>query len=354
MLERSRVENSPMAFAAEIGKAGTNPEVVLEATLGWYWAADVLAENGAAVHLAHPLGVKGFAYQRVEKDRRDARRLVRQLRAGELVAIRVPTREEEAMRDLSGTRGDAIEDLTRAKNRLGHFLSVTARSAVRARPGRCGTTTGSGRAPSRSLRPARPSAATTRAQSAGRPNLPLSRPTWPSTSRPSPSRSRSPACPPTGAATASGPWCSKRRSATGGASRHARTWGLLRARTRRALLGRGGRPGWADPGRQRPAPAPARRVRLVVSDRPKPRPEPEAAPGGGSGRDRRSILGRPGRPLPALSRARPAKVGPWRRRRRDRPASGGPPLRRDGRLSAAMPTSAVGTSPSAGGSPSPS
>jgi transposase len=59
---------------------------------------------------------------RIKTDKRDARRLVRQLRAGELVAIRVPTRAEEAIRDLSRARGDAVEDLTRAKNRLGHFL----------------------------------------------------------------------------------------------------------------------------------------------------------------------------------------------------------------------------------------
>ena len=39
-----------------VAKAGEAPEVVLEATLGWYWAADVLAELGATVHLAHPLG----------------------------------------------------------------------------------------------------------------------------------------------------------------------------------------------------------------------------------------------------------------------------------------------------------
>jgi transposase len=29
---------------------------VLEACYGWYWAADALAEAGAEVHLAHPLG----------------------------------------------------------------------------------------------------------------------------------------------------------------------------------------------------------------------------------------------------------------------------------------------------------
>jgi transposase len=46
--------------------------VVLEATYGWYWAADVLAEAGATVHLAHPSGIKGFAYRRVKNDARDA------------------------------------------------------------------------------------------------------------------------------------------------------------------------------------------------------------------------------------------------------------------------------------------
>jgi transposase len=30
--------------------------VVVEAAHGWYWAADVLQEAGAEVHLAHPLG----------------------------------------------------------------------------------------------------------------------------------------------------------------------------------------------------------------------------------------------------------------------------------------------------------
>ncbi len=59
---------------------------------------------------------------RVKTDKRDARRLVRQLRAGELVAVRVASRAEEAVRDLCRARGDAAADLTRAKNRIGHFL----------------------------------------------------------------------------------------------------------------------------------------------------------------------------------------------------------------------------------------
>ena len=79
-----RIDNEPMALAAEIAKAGEQPEVVLEATYGWYWAADVLADAGAGVHLAHPLGVKGFAYRRVKNDERDAADLADLLRMDRL------------------------------------------------------------------------------------------------------------------------------------------------------------------------------------------------------------------------------------------------------------------------------
>jgi transposase len=59
---------------------------------------------------------------KVKTDRRDCRRLARLHRAGELVAIRIPSPEEEAVRDLCRTRADMVEDLTRARNRLGKFL----------------------------------------------------------------------------------------------------------------------------------------------------------------------------------------------------------------------------------------
>ncbi|MFI6333225.1 hypothetical protein ACIBBG_33790 [Micromonospora chersina] len=58
-LETVRIDNDLVALGLEIAKAGTDPEVVLEATYGWYWAVDVLTAAGARVHLAHPLGVKG-------------------------------------------------------------------------------------------------------------------------------------------------------------------------------------------------------------------------------------------------------------------------------------------------------
>jgi transposase len=82
-LETVRIDNDAMTLAAELAKAGEHPEVVLEATYGWYWAADVLAECGAKVHLAHPLG-NNWGHRRVKNDERDATDLVDLLRLGRL------------------------------------------------------------------------------------------------------------------------------------------------------------------------------------------------------------------------------------------------------------------------------
>ena len=56
-----------------IARAGESPEVVLEATCGWYWAVDALRDQGEVLHLAHPLG-EGIEYRQVKNDERDATR----------------------------------------------------------------------------------------------------------------------------------------------------------------------------------------------------------------------------------------------------------------------------------------
>jgi transposase len=83
-LETVRISNDPEYLRQVMSRAGEAPEVVLEATYGWYWAADTLAELGAAVHLAHPLGVKMFSLRRVKNDERDAADLADLLRMGRL------------------------------------------------------------------------------------------------------------------------------------------------------------------------------------------------------------------------------------------------------------------------------
>src|SRR6266702_3450834 len=83
-LETARITNTPAALRAVIARAGQRPRVVVEATYGWYWAADVLEAAGAEVHLAHPLGVKAFSYRRVKNDERDCADLADLLRMGKL------------------------------------------------------------------------------------------------------------------------------------------------------------------------------------------------------------------------------------------------------------------------------
>jgi hypothetical protein len=46
-IETVQIDNDPLALAEVVARPGECPEVVLEATYGWYWAADVLAELGA-------------------------------------------------------------------------------------------------------------------------------------------------------------------------------------------------------------------------------------------------------------------------------------------------------------------
>src|SRR3954453_19586399 len=50
----TRIDNNTSALAAAMADAGDAPEVVIEATYGWYWAVDLLQELGATVHLANP------------------------------------------------------------------------------------------------------------------------------------------------------------------------------------------------------------------------------------------------------------------------------------------------------------
>jgi transposase len=80
----SRIDNTPLNLAREVTAAGPEAEVAMEATWGWYWAADVIAECGNRLHLAHPLGIAGYANRRVKNDIADATLLADLLRMGRL------------------------------------------------------------------------------------------------------------------------------------------------------------------------------------------------------------------------------------------------------------------------------
>jgi transposase len=87
-----------------------------------YDLARLLASIGVRCEVIAPSLIPKAPGDRVKTDRRDCRRLARLHRAGELVAIRIPTPTEEAVRDLCRARADLVEDRTRARHRLSKFL----------------------------------------------------------------------------------------------------------------------------------------------------------------------------------------------------------------------------------------
>src|SRR5258708_17268913 len=107
-LGTAKITNSPAELRRAIARAGKHPRVVLEATYGWYWAADVLTAAGARVHLAHPLGGKGFAYRRVKNDVRDAADLADLLRMGRLPEAYLAPPAVRELRGLGRHRGKPV------------------------------------------------------------------------------------------------------------------------------------------------------------------------------------------------------------------------------------------------------
>ena len=107
-LEVVRINNDLDSLAAVMARAGEEPQVVLEATYGWYWAVDALQAGGAQVHLAHPLGVKGFAYRRVKNDVRDASDLADLLRMGRLPEAWIAPPATRELRELVRHRAKLV------------------------------------------------------------------------------------------------------------------------------------------------------------------------------------------------------------------------------------------------------
>jgi transposase len=87
-----------------------------------YWQ---LAELGVECAVIAPTLVPVKAGDRVKTDRRDAERLARSHRAGDLTAVWVPDEGSEALRDLVRAREAAKQDQLGARHRLSKFLLRT-------------------------------------------------------------------------------------------------------------------------------------------------------------------------------------------------------------------------------------
>jgi transposase len=101
---------------------GTTLHFVYEAGPCGYEIYRHLTRKGFGCKVVAPSKIPRKSGDRIKNDRRDAETLARMERAGELTAIHVPTEEDEAMRDLTRGREDAVKALQTARHQLKAFL----------------------------------------------------------------------------------------------------------------------------------------------------------------------------------------------------------------------------------------
>ena len=121
-LRSSRAPTVPAETVAWLEQFAAPVRVAYEAGPTGYGLARACAGAGIACTVAAPSKIPRAPGDKVKTDRRDAERLARLLRLGELVAVRVPEPHEEAARDLVRAREDARGELMRARHRLSKLL----------------------------------------------------------------------------------------------------------------------------------------------------------------------------------------------------------------------------------------
>lgn len=109
VIDRLAPKGEMLNFCYEAGPCGYG---VYRELIEWGHHCDVVA----------PGLVPRGATDRVKTDRRDALKLARLHRAGELTPVWVPDPEQEAMRDLTRAREDMKGLQTKTRQRLGAFL----------------------------------------------------------------------------------------------------------------------------------------------------------------------------------------------------------------------------------------
>jgi len=120
-----KIENSVDALNKLFKKLQSNRSelsVVYEAGPCGYQIHRYLTSKGIRCSVVAPSLIPKRSGVRIKTDKRDAINLVRLFRAGELTCIYIPTREDEAMRDLTRCRDDIKQLQRRVRQRLLAFL----------------------------------------------------------------------------------------------------------------------------------------------------------------------------------------------------------------------------------------
>jgi transposase len=122
--ENFKIENTPKAVERMADRLGGREPLtfVYEAGPCGYELQRHLSSKGFKCVVISPGHTPVRTSDRVKTDRRDAVKLAKLYRAGELTEIRIPGVEEEAARDLVRVREDVLENRLRARHRVSKFL----------------------------------------------------------------------------------------------------------------------------------------------------------------------------------------------------------------------------------------
>ena len=121
LVQLEHSEKAVRRFVKRLGDRG-GLAVCYEAGPCGYELYRLLASLGVACDVVAPSLTPVRPGDRVKTDRRDAKKLVRLYRAGELTFVRPPTPEQEGLRDLVRCRDDLRRARTAARHRIGKQL----------------------------------------------------------------------------------------------------------------------------------------------------------------------------------------------------------------------------------------
>jgi transposase len=115
-------ERGLLRLLKKLGASKDDVRICYEAGPTGFVLARRLLHLGYDCIVVAPSAVPKASGERVKTDRRDARKLARHLRSGDLVGINIPDGKDEAVRDVCRARTDASEALGCAKQQLSMFL----------------------------------------------------------------------------------------------------------------------------------------------------------------------------------------------------------------------------------------
>ena len=116
------VERALRKLAKQLGVKIQDLKVCYEAGPTGFVLGRRLIQLGVDCVLCSPSKTERKPGEKIKTDKRDAQKLAKLFKNGDITPVRIPPELDEAVRDVCRARTDAVDDLSRSKQRLNSFL----------------------------------------------------------------------------------------------------------------------------------------------------------------------------------------------------------------------------------------